>query len=82
MQKLTAHTRYQDKSPSITDNLKLNFTPIFTSQMKTSIILNAAFKGNTEAKSVKNHDDAYIAVWNPYDKESYISHYLNLHLKM
>ena len=40
-----------------------------TSQIKTSIILNAAFRGNTEANSVKNHDDAYIAVWKPYDKE-------------
>ena len=40
-----------------------------TSQMKTSIILNAAFRGNTEANSVKNHDDAYIAVWKPYDKK-------------
>ena len=39
-----------------------------TSQIKTSIILNAAFRGNTEANSVKNHDDAYIAVWKPYDK--------------
>ena len=38
--------------------------------MKTSIILNAAFKGNTEANSVKNQDEAYIAVWNPYDKDS------------
>ena len=43
-----------------------------TSQMKTSIILNAAFRGNTEAKSVKNHDDAYIAVWKPYDNEHLI----------
>ena len=40
-----------------------------TSQIKTSIILNAVFRGNTEANSVKNHDDAYIAVWKPYDKE-------------
>jgi len=37
-----------------------------TSQMKTSIILKAAFKGNTDAHSVKNHDDAYIAVSNPW----------------
>jgi len=43
-----------------------------TSQIKTSIILNAAFRGNTEANSVKNHDDAYIAVWKPYDKEKEI----------
>ena len=34
--------------------------------MNTSIILNAAFRGNTEAHSVKNHDEAYIAVWNPW----------------
>ena len=28
----------------------------------------AAFKGNTEAKRVKNQDEAYIAVWKPYKK--------------
>ena len=34
--------------------------------MKTSIILNAAFRGNTDAQSVKNHAEAYIAVSNPW----------------
>ena len=42
-----------------------NYFNSLTSQMKTSIILNAAFKGNTDAHSVKNHDEAYIAVSNP-----------------
>ena len=46
-------------------NLDLPITAL-TSQMKTSIILNAAFKGNTDAHRVKNHDEAYIAVSNPW----------------
>lgn len=41
--------------------------PFFTSQMKTSIILNAAFRGNTEAHKVKNQGEAYMAVWNPWE---------------
>ena len=49
-----------------------NVAPVnicFTSHMKTSIILNEAFSGNTEAKRVKNQDEAYIAVWNPWNED-------------
>jgi hypothetical protein len=30
-----------------------------------SMTLKAALSGKTEAKRVRNQDDAYIAVWNP-----------------
>ena len=59
----------------IFDNWKFfNHLSPLTSQMKTSMILNDAFRGNTEAKSVKNHDEAYMAVWNPWCQRKYWRH--------
>lgn len=29
--------------------------------------LNATFIGKTDEKRVKNHEEAYIAVWKPYN---------------
>ena len=54
------HVQYKENT-----KLQLPITSL-TSQMKTSIILNAAFKGNTDAQSVKNQAEAYIAVSNPW----------------
>jgi uncharacterized Fe-S cluster-containing MiaB family protein len=41
--------------------------------MNISMILNATFRGKTEENSVKNHDEAYMAVWKPWNihKEIY-----------
>ena len=40
-----------------------------------SITLKEAFNGNTAANKVRNHDEAYIAVWNPCRQEIGLNNY-------